>query len=731
MAASKNRPMRRILLVALSIALLSLPPVAFAQANDYVVEDEAGDVSAGMADTRQPVPAVDTLPYIDVRKLEIRDLDEEILEFRLSNEEGFRPAPKDWQSSSYIGIQQIRHRVHFTVVGIGAQPTKVFLETDQLRLRIDNYTDAKTEVITTGVSLCVPLPGSQQCDYFSQFYIEHRIENGVLVMPVPKEFLTSQAAEAHSSFGGAGGASALPPRLYPGDKLTEIHVVGEEPNEIFATGLGMPTVDVRDRLPNEGNAPDFTFTYPSATNDLVIHYPPWSVVAGEENVIQIQVDNKAPVKRIVNFSLEQDLLAGDPWPASISPSATIPAGLSTNVTLRVKAPALKDGVGDYASFKIRGNVITQPGNVAIRTVYLAATAPLDKQHSTLFFTGELFNSGLPAGPSYGYGLLTRLDAVASQQTAPIPFQSYLSFGAGNSIQLMQYAWDNGGIPNPASFRPGEQGAAVLEVDSPAAFSGSLSVQLMQEDLVVAQHVGAIDLAQGRTTVEAPLDILPDVKKLEPANGTLFLIIEITGSGPEASAVNLAHFAGQEVSLVPKSTQFRLPIDRDYSVAPVAAPFKFSLAAAEDLEAFINPGKTQVFEFDLRNEETKAVRVELVPENKSADWNVEIRPGVRYRLAGNDSAHIGVLVSAPSTVKEGDQFTFQLRVRDSDTQLPVAVARIHLIVTSGVDIEDETFAAAGEDESKLETEAKKSPTVHALVPVLVVAFLAWRRRRAAQ
>lgn len=723
--------MRFRVLVATAL-LLMLPSAAFAQPGAaYLIEDDTGDVAAGAAGTRQPVPSADTLPYIDVTKLEIRDLDEELVEFRLSNAAGFKAAPANFGSMSYIGLQQTRHRVHFTVEGIGSAPTKAYLETDQNRLRIENDTTPYSDVITMGVSLCVPLPGSVQCDFFSRFYLDFNVQDGVLVIPLPKEFLTSQAAEARSSFGGAGGASALPPRIYAGDKLTNLFVIGEEPGEIFATGLGMPTVDVQDRMPDEGSAPEFVFSYPSATNDLVIHYPPWSVIAGEENVISIQVDNKAPVKRIVNFSLEQDAGAGDPWPMSISPTATLPAGQSTNITLRAKAPPLVNGVGDWAIIKIRGDVITQPGNVGIRTSYLTATAPLDKDHDTFFFYGQTFGSPLPAGPSYGFGQLTRLEAVAAAWPTPVPFNNYLGFGpGGNGLYLMQYAFDSGGIPNVAKFRPGESGQGQFDIESPAAFEGSVSLQLLQDSLVVAQHVGEVSVAQGRTTVEFPLPILPDVTRLDPANGSLFLSMELTSQGPAATAVNALHFAGQEVNLIPATTWFQLPIDRDTSIVSVAAPFKVSLAAAEDLESFINPGKTQVFEFDLRNEETRALRIDVTAENKSADWPIEVRPGARYKLAGNESAHLGVLVTAPGSAKEGAQLLFQVRASDADSGLPVAIARIHVIVTSGVDIENETFEATSEDAAKVEGESKKSPGLHWVGAIAVVATVAviWRRRQ---
>lgn len=721
----------RVFLVGLTFVCLVFAPSSLAAAGDaYIVEDPSADVAAGAAGTRQPVPSVDTMPYIDLTKLEIRDVDEELLEFHLSNAAGFRSAPTDVSTSVYIGLQQTRHRVHFTVAGIGTPPAKVFLETEQLRWRVENDTDAKTEVVTTGTSLCVPLPGSLDCDFFSQFYVEHRIEEGVLVFLVPKELLTSQAAEVRSSFGAAGGANALPPRLFAGDRLTEIYVLGEEPNQVFASGLGMPTLEVQDRLPNQGHAPDFVLTYPSATNDLVIHYPTWSVVAGEENLVSVQIDNKAPVKRIVNFTVEQDPRAGDAWPITVTPTVTVAAGQSTNITMRVKAPPLKDGLGDHAIVKLRGNVITQPGNVAIRTAYLVSTVALDKEHSKFFFFGDTFNS-LPVLPTFGFGQLSRLEAEASRSSTPIPFYSYSGIGLNGASQLFQHAWDVGGVPNAAKVRPGESGKAQFEIESPAAFDASLSLQMMQQDLPVAQHVGDVSIGQGRTTIEVPLTLLPDVTSLSPANGTFFVMIELTGTGPESAPIGFAHLAGQEISLVPKETWFELPLERDFSVAPVAAPFKVSLAAAEDLQSFVNPGRTQVFEFDLRNEEEKAVRLELVADNKSADWPVEIRPGVRYRLDGNDSAHLGVLVTAPASAKEGEQFTMQLLARESDSQLPVALARIHIVVTSGVEIEDETFAAAQEDASKVDAESKKSPDV-AIVPVLLaVAFIVWRRRRADQ
>jgi hypothetical protein len=310
--SSMNRSLVALLLVA------PLLPLAAAQApNPYAVDDAEADVAAIAAGTRQPLPAVDSFPYLDITRLELRDVDEEMLEVRLSNAPGFVAFTADF-ATNYIGYPQMRHRIYFTIAGLGAPPAVAFLETFQLKLRTENQTEAKNDVVTGGVLLCIPLPGASDrdyCDFFSSLYLDHRIDDGVLVVSVPKVYLTNQATEFRSWFGGSGGFAALPPRLFVGDKLTNIRVVGEEVLDPFFGGSPFPsTVEIQDRMPDQGNAPDFEFVYPSATNDLILRHPPSSVVAGEETLVPIQVDNLAPVKRIVNFTatLVSDGLLGCP-----------------------------------------------------------------------------------------------------------------------------------------------------------------------------------------------------------------------------------------------------------------------------------------------------------------------------------------------------------------------------------------------------------------------------------
>jgi MYXO-CTERM domain-containing protein len=279
------------------------------------------------------------------------------------------------------------------------------------------------------------------------------------------------------------------------------------------------------------------------------------------------------------------------------------------------------------------------------------------------------------------------------------------------------------------LRPGEAGSGQLEIESPVAFDASISVQLLQQDFVVAQYAGAQSLQQGRTIVEFPLAVLPAVTRLDPRNGSISAFLEITSTDVRGTPASWAHFAGSEVALVPGTSWFQLPLERDTSIAPVDAPAAVSLAAAEDLEAFINPGRTQVFEFDLRNDDVMPLRLQVEVENRSAEWPIEVRPGSRFRLAPGESVRLGVLATAPTGMKEGSQVKFTVVAKEAETMVPVAAARIHVIVTTGVEIENETFESSSEDVVKLDSPGGKSPGVGWLgfAIVFAIAVLARRRR----
>lgn len=696
-----------------------------------VMDDPPNDVTLGAGAASSPsLPAAERIPYLDLTQVQFRDLDESTLELRLRNQAGF----KLFQDATAIfGGEEASFDVFFSVPGSTGGSAPILVSVESFHYRTESNVP-QTDWVVAGARLCLPRPGpSGTCDFFASEFLSHDIVDGELVIPIPKLMLTQQGHDAPGA-----GAAALAPRLSAGDLVSEVWARGiSRANPYFTVSVGgSEGAELVDRVPDTGFG-SFPLAYPTSTDDLRITWPQSGLVAGEPNVLAVQVENLAPAKRIVNFSLEMQRSSTDqPWTYALTPQVTLGAHRAANLTLRVEPPALGDAGRVWALFRIRADVITQPGTVALSDQGVVASDPLDLDHGRFYVHGgyvDFSGTELPTLFKFGSGWLSRVADDPDSPEQPIkmyPTGFFVAPGFPVELRLPLYSAD--GIPNPARLRPDEPISFAFELTSTIPLDGELEIQAHVGDEVVASHRGPVSLATSSSVVQGELKTLPTFTGFDPENGSLRLDVYFRKSGADANAFGALFLMGlAEVTVTPTKSWVDFPVERVFPLVPAEVPYDVALAPAEDLDAFINPGRTQVFEFDLRNEDDVRVRVDVAAENVSReDWSADILPGTRYGLEPGGSARLGVVVAAPNSAKEAEVMRFQVTARDVDNRSLLSSASVRLITTSGVDIDNETFVPTDQDLGALEKRPRGSPAPSgALVAALGAAALLLRRRRA--
>ncbi|HLE47907.1 MAG TPA: hypothetical protein VI818_06385, partial [Candidatus Thermoplasmatota archaeon] len=282
------------------------------------------------------------------------------------------------------------------------------------------------------------------------------------------------------------------------------------------------------------------------------------------------------------------------------------------------------------------------------------------------------------------------------------------------------------IPNAARLDPGAPIKVRLQIESPGAFAASAKIQMSTETGLFGTKEGPVTFKQGANTLDFDLKVLNDT--LDASVVSISTYVEFRATGADAILAGASPF--DSLLLVPKASKVQLSLERiAEELSAVDAP-KAVLAAAEDRESFANPGRTTVFEVDLRNEDTVPLRIELRVENESAPWPVTIKPGVRFHLKPGESVRLGVAVTVPDGVKEGDRLTFRLAAFLPEKQVVASGVPLVAIATRGIDIENETFVGSSDDAKKLDEPPRGTPgpPVAAIAAALLVVAVLVRRRR---
>lgn len=710
-------------LLAILLFLMPLVPTALAQFKDeptYHLDDATGDVAFSVVSgvATPGLPNAGHLSYVDFTSFTADDVDPLTLRVKMSTAAGFQPRS---EQAVIFGFP-IYYSFMFQIPGTEATPAYGVLT-------VYGYWDdtgaGSTPVIVGSAQFCVNTyyEDSSYCGFAGNLVIEPRYEDAALILDLPKKELTRSGQFAQLF-------PQLPGKIRPGDALTRVRIIAHTQLLGYTTIGGEQPTELRDYVPNSEQAPDLVFEHPSVTDDLQLGLTQVGVVAGEENIVGLEIKNLADRKRLLELKVDIDEMDGD-WTVNTVPNVTVRARDTLNVTLRIVPPVPGAGALPTIKFQIRAVVTTEPGVLAVIPVQLVATKALDRG-AHIWYAHTASPSGGLTGVPVAHDMLTFRESWASRDendpsaADELGVPMYAS-GGSNGIDFTAGLIATDGIPNPVRVE-GSDAKAHLVIDSPFPMGVTVTSQIRTAELLIAIGTADATLQRGNNEIDVPMPIDPLAKRLVPSDG--YLQWEVTLHRAGLDGLPLA-FVGifDYPDLVAKQSWFDLPLVRETIIPPDPDLPDVSLTAAEDPDAFVNPGKRTVFEWDLRNEHETVVELELVVDNVTRDWNHEVGPAGKLRLPAGQSIRVAVLLDAPVGAKEGEICEFKLLLKAPDTGRVFAGGAARAIVTAGVDVENETFEVDEADLAAIRPPPEKSPGIE-FVGILVVgvAVAMMRRRR---
>ncbi|MBI2076925.1 MAG: hypothetical protein HYT80_00940 [Euryarchaeota archaeon] len=473
----------------------------------------------------------------------------------------------------------------------------------------------------------------------------------------------------------------------------------------------------------------------AATPDLALRVGRTTIAAGEETRVPLEVQNLAAHQRILNIT--GSLVAGaDPaWQFSVVPRVLVAGHDSTNVTVRVRAPALRDAPLLVATVRFRADIAGEPHVFGLRYADFAAVAPLDEAHRTLYLHargGHGLPQPIPGAHvlQFGYGDLNRGENDPTAKDTDVVTLIHQGTVTQPGFRFARMVSAHRWAPNPARWDPQEPLRGQIGIEVAAPIEATLRFTISAGDAVpAAKWEKTVSLARGPQVVPFETPWRAPRDDLEVKDEQLSFEFWMERAGADSAVYGYAFFVAQP-ALLPKVTRVELPITRP--PAPVEDPDlpRVVVEAAEDRDAFTNPGKRHVFEVDLRNEASRAVEVDLAVVSVEGKWPVEVRPGRALKLPAHDSARIGLAVEAPPSAREGETFRFELVVNDTSSGRTLDRAAFRVTATGGVSVENDTFEERTEDVRKVRAqETAGSPGPGSALAVAAVAVVIVGRRLA--
>lgn len=697
-------------LVATSLLLVAVLPAVSGQepttpsTEPWHREDPADDLYVRAAGTDSPgVPDTPLTKFLDIRKVEIDEPDGSTLVFRIRTEGGFHNLSAD--SATTIGDVSVSFQVPGTT------------HTARVRSSVRVVGEgSEVKAFPSLVSGCLVNPDYNQC--WTYGFVPWRIVDKALEVEFPKSRLVSTGNNDR------WGPKNLPERLTAGAELSKISALASAYNPV-SYGPQAP-VSVHDKAPNSGEWPTLRLRYPTSLPDLKVNVTGSGLLAGEENLVKLTMSNLAARKRIVNLTADMASADQPGWIVSLTPTVTLGSQSQTTLILRVTPPATQRAQ-TVGTVRILARVMTEGGDSASLSLPFYASPPLVAGNARYYLHSVPSSYEPPIDEVFGvWGGMSRLE-----QDPGFEDRVSLRMGATSSLAASKFeVWlqSTDSIPNAVRFT-GEPVKAHFEitVPSPATVTAIFTLGSYYGGQAIAEgRKPSVSLGATPTVVEFDAVVPPSVKRMDESFGRLYMRLTLLAEDAASQGLQAGLLVPPKV--LPRKSWIQLPIERE--VPEFAAPKgpRVVLAAAEDVEDFVRPGRQRVFEFDLRNEEPTEQRPEVILENLTGPWAGEVLPSQRFRLGANESVRIGVAIRASEAAKEGDVGSLLLRVRGVDDQKTYFLQRLTVTATRGIEMENETFSLAPEDQRKLDVAAGGSSPLPGPVWLLLAALaIAWRRR----
>lgn len=554
---------------------------------------------------------------------------------------------------------------------------------------------------------------------------------------------------------------------------------GQQLGAVWATAQGTFPTFFSDRLPDTGNAPrNYVFQTDAANGRIRLALaasnataeatpsdygypggPPGSggsskpkdsggvgVVPGVPTLVPLRVENHNAGKRLINLTTRiDDKTPGlaTKWSFQIVPTIAVPSGDDRVINLIVDASSSVRH-RETVNVTVLGRSLGFPSELAAIRIQLVASVPPGPDANVLHFHGTGMESGT-AGRTICTTMVTFFcevdtwlntlepDPTSTMETGIVMDQSY----SGNSGESFALRFDlDTPLATDLFLDVDEPIDATLAVTSPISSTGTVTLE------VLAGHrlVGTASLTgEFKPDSKFTLTFLPlvDAKHILATEGLVARVLADVplGQGGAAGLTGL--------TFVPKDSRLELPLVRDPNAVAFGAlplgPAFVTLHALSDLEEFLNPGRTKIFNATVTNEGVQVDNVTLQPivdlDGKAPGWTVSIKPGNKFRLNPGESAKVGVLIHAPFGAKEGDQFPVVLNASSGIDARAFTQLRYTAVITTNLDIPDEAggYVVDPESASKLDVPAGKgTPGLPAgLLALTLLAGAAFLRRRRAE
>jgi MYXO-CTERM domain-containing protein len=393
---------------------------------------------------------------------------------------------------------------------------------------------------------------------------------------------------------------------------------------------------------------------------------------------------------------------------------------------------------ETAEVVVRGQSLGFPDELAALRLTLVASVPPGPSRQTLYFHAA---QGEDAGTLDALCIIffcfdrqaTWSNTLQEDSLANLDdgfHMDMMGFGFGNVAYSARFPLDTP-LAQAVVLDANKSIEAELVFKPVVEFSGSVSLEVttsMSGRLIAGgSYSGTIG------TAVIPLSFLPlaDAVRVTPEDGRLELRLTVRTQTTGAGATSLL----PDFQFVPKRSSVTFPFIPDPNAGDIRVslgPAFIGLSLQTDPQEFLNPGRGKIFNATVVNEGIEADEAKLEILYDQPNWRVDVLPGIRYNLPPGDNARFSLLVRAPADAKEGDQLHILVNATSHKDPNVRSQIRLTAIVTTGIDIPDETRHFKTDEESAqkvVRPPSKNTPGPTAVLGALaILGFGAWSRRR---
>jgi hypothetical protein len=447
--------------------------------------------------------------------------------------------------------------------------------------------------------------------------------------------------------------------------------------------------------------------------------------------VQVVIENQNAGKRLINVSAALvDPKDAAKWEVRIVRTITVPGSDSRIVNLVVNLSAGAEHRSS-ALVRVTARALGFADEIGVLKVRLIASVPPSHTKKDVFF-----HSSAQSGPTnFCFGFCGYKQWLNTLEKDPVSTASTVQMSQrSNGLQNVEFSTAfqlDTPIGTDMVLRTSDPITATLNFKSQVPVGGTAKLEMSAGDVFIGSGETP---STGNGAVQFSFIPLLEAERIK-AGSVLVARITLASNQPGVAFVQIGGAARPEFVL--DGSKITLPIIPDPSPktknAIPAGPAFLTLAVKGDAQEFVNPGKVKVFQVTVVNEGVQEDAVKIDTTKDPDRWYVVLNPGDTYRLKPGESATFGVLVKPPSGAKEGEQCHVLLNATSSADPTALAQASLTAIVTTGVDIQDESQNFTADEDTKAhanEVPAKKSPGLDTLglLAAPLAALLMIRRRR---